>query len=105
MDNGFPGAYAGFALLEGCTGNQLMRNVASSNGADGFVLDGSNGNTVRENAGYTNGSIGFWARNGASHNVFERNAGRGNGYFDAVDDQSGEANLWVHNKFGTTAGI
>lgn len=106
-ENGDPDqlVYAGFALLNGSSGNQLNSNAANGNGDVGFVIEASSENTLARNVANANGRIGFEVRSGSSFNVIHQNVARNNPVVDASDDQTGTGNSWTSNKFGTTSGI
>jgi parallel beta-helix repeat protein len=97
--------FAGFALLNGSSGNELRDNSANRNGDVGFVVEASNENTLTGNSANANGRIGFEVRSGSSFNIIEQNAAHNNALVDASDDQSGIGNVWTNNTFGTSQGI
>ena len=104
-NNGGPGVYAGFALLDGSSGNELTANTANTNGDVGFVLEASSDNSLTRNISNANGLTGFEVRAGSGSNLLNRNVAHGNGNLDAMDDRTGSDNSWLDNNFGSTSGI
>ena len=111
------------------TGNKFNGNTATGNTGHGFTLNGADQNTFRGNDAIGNGLVfggeGFFlfdaTGNTVEGNTFDQNSGAGvlaqggsginntirgntaqdNGGFDLQDNNSGCANVWQGNTFGS----
>ena len=85
-------------LLDGGTGNKVIKNVGQQNGTNGIEIYNS-GHTVRQNQTFDNGDDGI-QQNGTDSKL-QKNTALGNGDDDLDDDSATcDNNDWKQNIFG-----
>jgi len=92
--------------LNGADQNTFRGNDSSGNGsifgAEGFFLFDATGNIVEGNTFDQNSGAGVLAQAGSGiNNTIRGNTAQGNAGFDLQDNNSGCANLWQGNNFGS----
>jgi len=92
--------------LNGADQNTFRGNDASGNGlipqGEGFLLFDATGNIVEGNTFDQNSGAGVLAQGGSGiNNTVRGNTAQGNAGFDLQDNNSGCANVWQGNTFGS----
>jgi parallel beta-helix repeat protein len=92
--------------LNGADQNTFRGNDSSGNGfvfgAEGFFLFDATGNVVEGNTFDQNNGAGVLAQGGSGiNNTIRGNTAQGNAGLDLQDNNSGCANLWQGNNFGS----
>jgi len=90
----------GFLVEAGSGSHNFVRNTASNNSADGFLI-GGNSNVLKLNTANNNGDDGIEV--GGSSNGIRQNQATSNSDHDLHDDNlpDCDGNQWNHNTFGT----